>query len=182
MKKTNKKAKGIVLLLILAVALMTIGFAAYSQNLTINAGTVNVSKSSWDIRYVTTSLAEAGVTATTKSLTDTNFSFTVTLAKPGDYYEATFDAKNFGTIDAKLDQIEMSTLTAAQQKYLSYTVTYDGTAYTETTTTGLNIALDANASKTVKVRVEYLQPENSADLPSTDQEVTVSGTLKYLQK
>ena len=183
MKNTKKNGRSVILLLILAVVLMTVGFAAYAQNLTINSGTVNVTASSWDIRYVTTSLVEAGVTATTKSLTDTNFSFTVTLAEPGDYYEATFDAKNFGTIDAVLDQIEMlPVLTTAQQKYLSYTVTYNGTDYTASTATGLNVALDANTSKTVKVRVEYLQPTDSADLPSTDQQVTVSGTLHYIQK
>ena len=72
----------------------------------------------------------------------------------------------------------MSSLTEAQQKYLKYTVTYDETTYTQTTD-NLQLQLAASGTKALKVRVEYLQPDNSTDLPSTDTSVTISGSLEY---
>ena len=183
MKK--KREKSAIILLVLAVILMTVGFAAYAQTLTIN-GNVKVKGSSWDVRYIKNQIvtSQNSVTATSATVEDTDFTFGVTLEKPGDFYEATITVKNYGTIDAVLDQIKMSSLTEAQQKYLSYTVTYDnGTPYSAQTDTGLNIDLAAGAEKTVVVRVEYLQPANSTDLPSEEETtVTVSGSLEYKQK
>ena len=183
MKNTNKKTKGVILLLILAVVLMTVGFALYSQNLTIN-GSVTVKGTPWDVRYITDTtdtdyvMTSTGVTATSATLGNTNFAFTVTLEKPGDYYEATFKAKNFGTMDAILKTLTMSSLTAAQQEYLSYTVTYNGTEY-DATASNLSTTLSAGAAHTVVVRVEYLQPASASDLPATDTTVTVTGNLYY---
>ena len=100
--------------------------------------------------------------------------------KPGDFYETTISAKNYGTFNATMKAITMSTLTAAQQKYLTYTVTYDGTTYSASQS-GLSSALATNAAKDVKIRLEYLQPTDSADLPQTDVDVTISGRLDYEQ-
>ena len=61
------------------------------------------------------------------------------------------------------------------------TIAYnDGTPYTATTT-GLNIELKAGATKNAVVRVEYLQPDSSSDLPQQAVTVEVSGSLKYDQ-
>lgn len=160
---------------------MTVGFAAYSQTLNIT-GNVTVSKSSWDVHYVTGTgeytESDNSVAASAHTVGDTDFSFTATLAKPGDFYEATITAKNFGTIGAKLKKVTMSTLTTEQAKYLSYTVKVNGTTYTETTD-NLSVALDANATHSVVVRVEYSQPQNASDLPQEDQTITVTGNLDY---
>ena len=77
----------------------------------------------------------------------------------------------------------MSTLTAAQQKYLTYTVTYDGTAYTASNTS-LSSSLPCTSgsnTKVVKVRVDYVQPETSTDLPSEAVNVTLTASLDYEQ-
>ena len=88
MKNNKKKERSIIILLIVAVLLMTVGFAAYAQTLNIN-GTAKVKGSPWDVRYI-----KDQITTTTGSkaadeaeLTDTKFSFTVKLEKPGDFYE-----------------------------------------------------------------------------------------------
>ena len=177
----EKNVKGILLLLVIAVLIMSVGFAVYSQSLNIN-GTVTVKASKWDIRYNSTYTETTNSeVASAKSYSgDTTFSFTVTLNEPGDFYEATVEAENFGTFDAKMKKITMSSLTTDQAKYLSYTVTYGGTAYTATTD-DLNVALAAGAKAPVKVRVEYLQPANSDDLPENDVVVTVTGSLDYEQ-
>ena len=181
MNTNKKKDKRIILLLIVAVILMTVGFAGFAQQLTIN-GTVNVTASKWSVHYVTSSYEEASgsVAASSKTITDTDYEFTTTLTKPGDVYEATVNVTNDGTFDANLVKITMSTLTPAQQKYLTYTVTYAGTDYTATTGS-LTLPLDAGATEALKVKVVYVQPADSSDLPSEDVEVEVTGSLDYEQ-
>ena len=183
MKTNKKKEKSVILLLIVAIVLMAVGFAAYSTTLTIN-GNVTVKPTKWSVHYGTLAATSGSVTeGTTASIdeTQTKFTFNVTLNKPGDFYEATLPVVNDGSFDAKLTEVTMSTLTAAQQKYLKYTITYDnGTPYTATAT-GLNIELKAGTTKNAVVKVEYLQPDASSDLPQADVTVQVSGTLKYDQ-
>ena len=67
---------------------------------------------------------------------------------------------------------------------MRYSVKVNGTEYL-TTTSGLSVDLNAgqtNNTHPVIVRVEYLTPANSSDLPATDQTVTVTGTLHYESK
>ena len=197
MKNKKKMEIGILLVLIIAVLGMTVGFAYYAQNLTIN-GTVTVKGSPWKVHYVADDITETSGSETATSATignsDTNFAFTVTLEKPGDFYEATINVINEGSMDALLKKVTMG-LSAVDSssnpvsssdlaKYLTYTITYNnGTPYTATTDniTGITLAANANHNAThpVKIRVAYTQPASSADLPSTDVTVTVTGQLDY---
>ncbi len=187
MKKQTKKEKSIIVLLAIVVLLMTIGFAAFNRNLKIT-GTVTVAPTTWDVHYVPNDITESSgsVSATAATIgEDTNdpentkFTFSVTLPQPGSFYEATINAKNFGTLTAYLNKVTMSTLTTAQSKYLTYKITYNGTEYSATTDGINNVSLASNASHPVKIRIDYILPENAADLPTTQQTVTVSGQLDY---
>ncbi len=197
MENKKKKERGVLLLLIVAVLLMTIGFAYYTQNLTIN-GTVTVKGSPWKVHYVANSITEStGSTSATSAqinTNDTNFAFTVTLEKPGDFYEATINVINEGSMDALLKKVTMglsavdsdsaTVNTTDLANYFNYTITYNnGTPYTQTTDniSGITLAANAahNATHPVKIRVEYIQPANAAQLPSKDVTVTVTGQLDY---
>ncbi len=103
------------------------------------------------------------------------------LNKPHDFYEATIQAHNYGSFDAALKSITMSTLDASQSQYLSYTVTYNGTPYSSSTSGITGVTLGAGAKHPVKVRVEYLEPSNVSDLPTSNQTITVTGSLYYEQ-
>ena len=183
---SNKKSKKglVIFLVLLAVVLMTIGFAAYSGSLTIN-GQANVTASSWDVHYNPDKGAKptgnSNVTANPQKLNteNTDFQFTVTLAKPGDVYEVEIYPHNYGTFDANLKSITMSGLSDAQKKYLSYTIDYGGTQYTGSQTGITGKTLAAGGEDTVTVRLEYLLPENATDLPKTNQEITITGSLGY---
>ena len=185
MGNKKKKERGVLLLLVVAVLIMTVGFALYSTTLNIN-GSVTVKGSPWNVHYDST-YGTSGITTTTGSVTatsavvntnDTNFAFTVTLAKPGDFYEATLQVKNEGSMPAILKTVTMSGVPAANQAYLAYTVTYGINSYTSTTT-GLSNTLAASGTELVKVRVEYLTPANQSDLPTTDVTVNVTGSLLF---
>jgi len=76
-------------------------------------------------------------------------------------------------------------MTTPSQSYVSYTVWYNGTEYTATNES-LNIDLShtsPNNTVPVKVRVQYVQPETSSELPTTDAvNVNLSVSFDYVQK
>jgi hypothetical protein len=188
MVEKNKGTQTIIIaVLAVAVLAMSVGFAvsAYTQNLNINDSTVNVTAAKWNVHFDDTSYTETtgSVAATSHTLTGTTMVYAVTLAKPGDFYEFTVNVKNEGTFDANLTSLTMSSLTTEQSKYLTYTITYNnGTTYSASNATITGVTLPKTTGVApVKVRVTYVAPADSANLPTTDQTVTLSATLTYTQ-
>ena len=166
----NKKRERISVLLLILLGL-SIGFAALATTLKIN-GTTIITKNTWNV-YWDNIDNEDGVTPTSIDIDDEDennkdniVTFSVTLDKPGDYFEFTVDAVNAGTIDAEVLTIEKKyndTLIPEVEDpnnrvvpaYLKYEVKYaDGTEITAG-----DKLLKANGNtpttRTVKVRVEY---------------------------
>ena len=180
--KKQKNAQIIILSLLLAVVIFTtVGFAAYTQNLNIG-GTVAVEKSKWSIHFDQSSyqLGTDSQAVKVNMASDTSINFTSTLSKPGDHCAFSIQAVNDGTFDAVLNQLEMSSLSAEQSKYLTYTVSYGGTNFTSTNNS-LSTALNKSARSDVVVRVEYVAPTDPAELPSSDVTVNLSLKLVYNQ-
>ena len=180
--KKQKNAQIIILSLLLAVVIFTtVGFAAYTQNLNIG-GTVAVEKSKWSIHFDKSSYQLGAGSQDVKAdmVSDTSINFTSTLSKPGDYCTFSIQAVNDGTFNAVLNQLEMSPLSVEQSKYLTYTVSYGGTNFTNTNN-ALDIALNKGVSSNVVVRVEYVAPTDPANLPSSDATVSLSLKLVYNQ-
>lgn len=184
MEKNKGTQTLVIVLLSFTILFMTVGFAVFASTLTIN-GTATVSPSKWSVHYVTNTYAEStgSVAADSTNITNTDVTYSVTLAKPGDFYEFTINVINDGTFDAVLKALTMTSLTTAQSKYLTYTVTYDGTDYSASAS-NLSLSLPCTSgsnTKTVKVRVTYVQPENSSDLPADAVNVTLNASLDYEQ-
>ena len=184
MEKQRQGQTVAIVALAVAIMVMAVGFAAatYSQTLNLNSGTATVKSSKWSVHFDSASYAETtgSVAATSKNVSDTSMDFTVTLANPGDFYEFTVDAINDGTFDATLNKVTMSTLSENQAKYLTYTVTVDGTSYSATTDNIAKTLAKTNGSHAVKVRVEYVMPSASADLPTEDATITLTASLDYV--
>lgn len=181
MKKQKRTQLIAIFILALAVLSMGIGFATYTQQLNIG-GTVTVDKSKWSIHFDknTYQAVDGSQTITTNTITGTDVQFSSTLKKPGDFCAFTIKAVNDGTFNAVLNQLNMSSLTTEQSKYLTYTVNYAGTSYTSSNA-ALNTALNVGDGANVVVRVEYVAPTNSADLPSENVNVDLSLQLVYNQ-
>ena len=180
----RKKDSQVVVIAALAIAIvfMSVGFALFAQNLQVN-GTATVDAALWDIHFDPNSYAaQPGSKPITYTLdsANTTLQFETELEKPGDFATFVINAKNFGTFDADLTTITLSTLTAAQQKYLEYTVQYNGVTY-NATTSDLSVPLNVNQSKTLVVTVIYKAPADSADLPATNVDVSLTATLGYQQ-
>ena len=169
--RTNRK-KNIKLAVLVLILLLGIGFAALAANLKID-GTVNVSKTSWDVHFENVSITEGSVTAnpapTSDDATTTEMTYTINFTKPGDYFEFTTDIVNDGTIDAMVDVVSnnayanaSSTTPITLPTYLTSTVIYDD---------GVEILpnqlLAHNTSEKIKVRVEFKKDIEISDLPSS---------------
>ena len=175
MRQEREMQNAIIAVLAVAVLVMSVGFAVYSQTLNIN-GTATFTKAKWDVHFDTTTWSEvAGDLTATHTLNNTTITYTVTLGKPGDVYTFSVDAKNFGTIDATLTGLTMTGLTTEQSKYASYVVEYNDVEYTESPQT-ISEDLLAGESHTVTVTVTYLNPADPADLP-TDNDAVLTLTL-----
>ena len=177
--KLKQNKTQVYLLLIFSLALLIgIGYAALSATLNIN-GQTTINKASWDIHMEDINVTSGSVTATTVPTLDTakaTVNFSVKLTNPGDFYEFTVKEVNKGTIDAMVSTISKTGLTAAQAKYLDYTVTYsDGVALAE------KQLLKSNQSETLKIRVAFKKDITAADLPTSDTTLNLNLSLSYQQ-
>ena len=191
-KERGAKIIAIVALLIAVVGL-TVGYAAYSSTLTIK-GTANVDPASWKVNFdykngtnsLTGTTKGHATEKTAPTLADTTISgFDVTLKAPGDSVTYNFLIKNSGTLNARLANFTMGTLTCAPNEgskispedatklcgELKYTLTYAG-AGGSTITTGE--ILNPNNSKELELKLEW--PSASTLSVSDDVKVTIGTT------
>ena len=185
MQKQKSFQLAVIGVLAFAVIIMSIGFAAYSQTLNIS-GTTTVAANKWSVHFVTNSfqVAQDSVQETSVDVSDTTVTYAATLTEPGDKFAFSINVINDGTFDALLKKVTLTPLTAAQQKYLTYTLKYDNTNTYTTTTDGLNIALPHNTganTKNVTVTVQYVQPQDASDLPAQSVDISLTASLDYDQ-
>lgn len=181
-----------VIALLVAVIGLTVGYAAYTETLTIN-GSAKVVPATWDVKFK--NLGETQLTghatSTDPTLTDTTISgFVATLTVPGDSVKYKFDVANDGTIDAKLTTFTMGTLscapssgsTATQEEAnavcaeLTYTLQYGSPL----TTPAVNDTLAKETSKAAELTLTWAS--TGVAQPSGSIDVTVgTTTLIYSQ-
>lgn len=172
------------------ICCLSVVYAIYGTEVNVD-GTVKVVNSNWDIHFEgAQQTSETTITDTSRidppsSTQTTSLTFGVKL-EVKDVYEFTTDVKNAGTFNAKIASIALSgtkdgeaaatTDLAFANKYLKYTVTYaDGSAISE------NDTLNAGESKKIKVRVEYIQPDDPSELPSAEETYTFKLNINYIQ-
>lgn len=184
MQKQKNYQLAIIAVLAFAVLFMSVGFAAYAQSLNDNSSAA-VANNKWSAHFdsSTFQIGEGSVKEATKTISDTSVEYTAKLEKPGDFYLFSIDVVNDGTFNAILNKLTMSALSEEQEKYLTYTVTYDGVEY-NASADDINDALPVTTGanrKNVKVKVTYDQPANAANLPKDGISVTLSAALDYAQ-
>ena len=180
----NNKKKNIVFVLLLLIVGLSVGYSLLSTNLQIN-GSSKIKGSSWDIHFEnvvintdSVELSTGDAPATIQSST-TEVSYTVTLNKPGDFYEFMVDAVNAGSVDGMIDSVASKlndTVITTLPAYLDYSVSYsDGVAISP------NQLLKAGQSETYKVRVEFKKDIENNELPTTAQTLTFHFEVIYVQ-
>ena len=184
-KKEKKKNKLPVLTLIILV--LSIGYALLSQELSIH-GTSQLKDSKWNIHWDNvqvnsnsvsgTSVTQAAqITNTEKTLVE----YSITLSKPGEFYEFTVDAKNEGTVDGMVNAVSNKvyesngTTEKTLPAYLTYSVTYNNGKPIDR-----NHLLSAGATEKYKVRVEFKDVEASL-LPTQEETIKFKFSVDYVQ-
>lgn len=163
--------------LVIAIMVMSVGYALLVQNLTIN-GTGKID-SNWDVHFkndiagtftdAANSKDDDGVEIKPTS-SGTTAMFSADLEKPGSKATYTVTIANDGSIDAKLEEItDLTAKNVEEPKEIIFTVT--GVTEGET--------LAAGSTKVVTVTVEW--DANATEVPEGAVSKTVAIGLKYVQ-
>ena len=182
MEKERRTKALVIVVLLIVVAGLTIAFAALSTTLNIN-GTAYLDAAKWGIRFENlsspTKIGSATTTGTAKIEESKSAEITginVSLSTPGDKVTYTVDLVNEGTINAKIDKIEKTTLTEEQQKYLTFKVTYkDGTEVSE------GDILSKEERKNLIITIEFIKDLTKDDLPTSTNTISLSYKLNFVQ-
>ena len=165
--------KSIFLLLIVC---MGIGFALISTKLTIN-GTTSVFGNTWDIYFYNIKVKEGSVAADLPTIENkTTVNYSVSLKKPGDFYEFTVDVKNDGSLDVAVDTVINAELDENVSKFINYSLTY-----TDDSEIRKDDVLESKASTTYKVHVNFKEDIQLSDLSKDGVSLNLSFTVDYYQ-
>lgn len=192
MKKSKKKNYIAIVLIVLLLAL-AVGYAAFSQTLTIT-GNATAKAGTWDVKFTNASATASivdGTAANSAVVTnDQTVTVTVNLATPGDGSNVTATIKNNGTVDAKLTGFNVSSANLTKVSDTVYqtdaikltlpTVTADGTD-----------VIAAGSSKTFTFSVEWDSSVDEAtvgagqtasfDITFTYQQADINGSFTGTQ-
>ena len=175
--------------IIALIGIMGLGYAFLHSDLKIN-GVSTIPSSSWNVRFkansvnVTEGSVEVDTTNNEQAARiddDTNLSYKVRLALPGDFYEFTVIVENTGSIDAMIDSIssklgDTEITTGTLPSYLNYTVTYgDGIAIAP------HHLLATSTEETLKVRLEFKKDIQISELPSSARTLNLNFQINYVQ-
>ena len=188
MRYKNRKKNRFIMMLIALIGCIGLGYAFLTQELTINGiGKVDIMR--WNVYFDNlilnpnnVSLSSEDVMATIDPTTKTSIDYTVTLQKPGDFYEFTVDVVNAGNIDAMIATViqqyngEDISDENPLPDYVRYTVTYeDGIEILK------NHLLGGGGVETYKVRLEYRKDIDSSNLPDVNTSFTFRFGVEYVQ-
>ena len=193
MKDRSFKIVAIAALLVAVIGL-SIGYAAYTENLKVSgAVTARASSNSWNVKFENISAAELGGIANemvAPTLTATVISdFEVNFFAPGDSVSYTFDVANKGLLNAKLTTFSKGSLSCepstnskattteanALCKDLTYTITYaDGS---DIKTGDLLYTGELNNTKSLKVTVSW---KNDSTISLTDDVLVTIGASTFI--
>ena len=174
--RRNKRVLYITLFALFLVSI-SVGYAYITSTLKIN-GTTKISKNTWDVHFEDITMMKNTISAAKPTLTsnDTIISFTANLKIPTDEYSFMVYVVNDGSIDAMVSDVVKSGITTNQEKYTEFSVTYsDGQEIKE------KDKLGAGERLPIKVKVRYKDDITAADLPSSDQNLSLSVTITYVQ-
>lgn len=174
-----RKRNIFIALFLLLIVGISFGYARLETTLSIT-GDTKISKVGWLVHFKNLQITEnselngGANTAVIVDNDDTKVTYSVTLKKPGDFFEFTVDVVNDGTLDAKLNARRETGTDISSQPFVTYSV--EGLP-------ALDSILEPGAShkKTIRIRVEYPVDIRPVDLPSEDFTFTKTIELDYIQ-
>ena len=191
MNKDKKLVFGVLALLV-GIIVISISYAAFTQNLNIN-GTGNVQATSWSVHFANLSNAVTNGTAvertapTIKSGRTDIGDYEVEFYSPGDSITYKFDVVNDGDYDAKISVVTKGTPTCSGSDSTSNTNVCANLEYTLKYTSNnkdvaVNDTLRVNETKNMTLVLRYKTTIGQDELPTATVTVGNLGiTLQYSQ-
>lgn len=190
----------VVAALIISIVAIGIGFAAFSETLTIN-GNASVQTSSWKVKF--SELGSATLTGTAAEVTKPTLSdttigtYNATFKTPGDSISYKIKVSNTGSYNAKITTATISVPTCTGKSgestaeadagkvcdKLTYTLVYD-TDDTKSAGQAVQVGdtLDAGETRPMVLTLKYTEFTDATLLPAADVSISNLGvTLVYSQ-
>lgn len=162
-----KKTKYILpLFFLIGISIMSIGYSLLATNLTLDANSEIVGE--WDVRITNMKAIQVspGCDAGNPMFTDTTMGFYAKLVKPGDSITYEITIENKGTMDAKLETIDITPDEENGSERLHY----------ENTTP----ATQLKKGETTKFTITVTYDTSSTEIPETKSKA-ITGTIEYVQ-
>ena len=186
--------------LIISIVAIGIGFAAFSETLTIN-GNASVQTSSWKVKFSelgTATLTGTATEVTAPTLSDTTIeTYNVTFKTPGDSVSYKIKVSNTGSYDAKITTATISVPTCTGENgvataeedatkvcdKLTYTLVYDtDDAQSAGQAVAVGDTLKAGETRPMVLTLKYAEFTDAALLPAANVAISNLGvTLVYSQ-
>lgn len=161
------------------ISIITIGYASLSRRLNIN-GNTSIASNSWIIYFdnVNEITKNADITSSATIIHDEKdeIDFKINFENPGESYEFTADIVNDGTIDAMIDDIQMTGIDDDIKNIIEWKITYlDNTELQKCD------ELLKESRRKIRVIVNYKKDITKADLPTSTTEKTFKLKINYVQ-
>jgi hypothetical protein len=179
-KRKNEDNVFVIAVIVLLFITITIAYSLVSTSLNIN-GITHIRRSEWNVHFDNVSTITGRdliETAPSIDSSSTIINFAINLNKPEDIYEFTVDAYNEGTVDAKVSSVVKAGISAEDEQYVDYAITYaDGSEIQE------DDFLGAGERRKLKVKVRYVKlfPLNEDNLDEHIIHVALSFKVEYVQ-
>ena len=188
---------GSVLAVIVAVVGVSIVWASYTSQLVVK-GTATVERGKWSVIFEDLGNAVTGnssdFTSNAKELSKPSIkgnvsieTFDISVKNPGDFVSYTFTIKNEGTFVAKIDEgFKMPTPTCTAAKDVDADKVCENLEYTLVYTDGKAVTAgdyyDANESRNVVLKLQYVDANDPKQLPETNVSISNLGiTIPFIQ-
>lgn len=155
-------------ILLVAIVVMSIGYAAFATTLTVSGTSLITTNWNVAITDITVTDTQGNATSTTATYTATTATFAANLTAPGDSIEYTVIVTNSGNVDAKLKQLVP--VITGDTAAISYTIN-GPTA---------NSILKAGDIITLKITAEY-DSSFVGEVDTDPNSKTLTVTLDYVQ-
>lgn len=170
------KKKKIILMFLFLFIFISIGFAVLTSNLNIT-GIFNFTPNTFDISIENIKVDDASVNKKIPIINEDNneITFDVALSTPLDKYIFYFDIKNNSTLDAMLENFELSGLSDEQKQLINFKATY-----LNGNTPNKKDLLLKNYASSFKVEISYADL-TSEQLPTQTENLKLKINIKYVQ-
>lgn len=166
----------IYLIIIAALSLLGVGYAAFTADLKIN-GLFTFNISELNMYFENIKLDEESVTDDIPTIDDDGYTieFKTSLKSPGDYYQFNVDLVNNGTKDSQVAEIKITGIEEDDEKYINtFIEKIDGTQLS------VDDVFESNTSSPLVIGVEYADIELE-DIPEEAIELNIQIEVEFKQ-